>query len=102
MTDAEGVVFALGAGGKGRETAVLLDGVQELAPAGEHLVRVRLMTDVPHQPVVGRVENVMQRHGQLDRSQTGGEVATPGRDALNEELTQLIRHGGELRGRQPP
>ena len=100
VTDAEGVVLALAAGRKGREAAVLLDGVQQLAPAGEHLVRIRLVADVPHQPVVGRIENVMQRHGQLDRSQTGGEVPPAGGDALDQELPQLIRHGGELRGRR--
>ena len=102
VTDAEGVVLTLAAGRKGCEAAVLLDGVQQLAATGEHLVRVRLMADVPHQPVVGRIENVMQRHGQLDRAQAGGEVAAAGRDALNQELPQLIRHGGQLGGRQAP
>ncbi len=93
VTDAEGVVLALAAGRKGREAPVLLDGVQQLAATGQHLVRVRLMADVPHQPIVGRIENVMQRDGQLDRAQAGGEVASAGPDALNQELPQLIRHG---------
>ena len=81
---------------------MLLDGMQELAAAGEHFVRICLMTHVPHEPVVRRVENVMQRHGELDRAEARREVAAAGRDALNEELPQLLRHGGELRGGQAP
>ena len=37
---------------EGREAAVLLDGVQPVAAAGQHLVRIGLVADVPHQPVV--------------------------------------------------
>ena len=80
--------------GKGARPPCLLDGVQQFAPPGEHLVRVGLVADVPHQPVIGRVEDVMQRDGQLDRPQTGGEVAAAGADALDQELPQLV---GQLR-----
>jgi hypothetical protein len=66
MTDAEGVVLALGARGEGREPAVLLDGMQTLAPPGQHLVRIRLVPHVPHQPVARRVVDIMERNGELD------------------------------------
>ena len=97
VADAESVVFALAAGRKGREAAVLLDGVQQLAPSGQHLVRIRLMAHVPHQPVMGRIENVMQRDGQLDRAQACGEMPPAGADALDQELPQLFRQRGQLR-----
>ena len=64
--------------GKGREAARLLDGVQPVAAAGQHLVRIGLVADVPDQAVIGRIEHVMQRDGQLDRAQAGGEMARPG------------------------
>ena len=33
------------------------------------------MADVPDQPVVGRVEHVMQRDGQFDHAEPGAELA---------------------------
>ena len=45
-----------------------------VAPAGEDLVRIGLVADVPDEAVVRRVEDVVQRDGQLDRA----EVATTG------------------------
>ncbi len=75
--------------GKGREAAVLLDGVQQFAPPGQHLVRIGLVTDVPDQPVIRRIEHVVQRDGQLDRAQARGEMAAPRADALDQELPQL-------------
>ncbi len=60
--------------GKRREAAVLLDGVQLLAPPGQHLVRIGLVADVPDDAVVRRVEDVVQGDGQLDRAESGREV----------------------------
>ena len=91
MPDAESVVLALAARREGREALVLLDGVQTVAPSREHLVRVGLVADVPDQPVIGGVENVMQGDGQLDGAQPGGEMAAARADALDQELAQLVR-----------
>ena len=55
--------------GKGARPPILLDGVQLLAPAGQHLVRIGLVPDVPDQPVIGRVEHIMQRNREFDRAQ---------------------------------
>ena len=42
--------------------------VHLVAAAGQDLVRVGLMADVPDNPVTRRVEHVVQRNGQLDRA----------------------------------
>src|SRR3977135_2109866 len=39
---------------------------EAVGPAGQGLVRVGLVADVPDQAVVWRVEDIVQRHGQLD------------------------------------
>jgi hypothetical protein len=46
-----------------------------LAAAGQDLVGVGLVADVPDQPVVRRVEDVMQGDGQFDRAEVGRQVA---------------------------
>ena len=89
MADAEGVVGAFAAGRKGRQAVALLDGVQPVAPAGQHLVRVGLVADVPDQAVLGGVEDIVQCDGQLDRAQPGGEMAAAGADGLDQELPQF-------------
>ena len=76
-----------------REPAVLLDRVQLLAAAGQHLVRIGLVADVPDQAVVRRVVDVVQRDGQLDRAQAGGEMPAARADGLDQEFAQF---GGQL------
>jgi hypothetical protein len=41
------------------------------AAAGNNLVRVGLVADVPNDPIVRRVVDVMQRDGQLDGAEIG-------------------------------
>ena len=89
MADAERVVFALGARRKRREAATLLDGVELIATAGEHLVRIGLVADVPDQAVARRIEHVVQRDGEFDRAEAGGEVAAARRDAADQVVAQL-------------
>jgi hypothetical protein len=37
------------------------------APSGEHLVRVRLVTHVPHKAIMRRIEDVMQARSSVRR-----------------------------------
>ena len=62
VAGAKGVVFALGALGEAGQAAALAQGADAIAPAGEDLVGVALVADVPDQPVARRVEHIMQRH----------------------------------------
>ena len=57
---AERIVVALGALGETGQSAAGAQGADAVAAAGEDLVRVGLMADVPDQPVARRVEDVMQ------------------------------------------
>ncbi len=66
MRRAERVVFALGALGEAGQAAALAQRADAVAPAGQDLVRIGLVADVPDQPVARRVEDVVQRDGQLD------------------------------------
>ena len=66
VADAEGVVGAFAARREGREAVLLLDRREPVTPAREHLVRIGLMADIPHQAVLGRVVDIVQRHRQLD------------------------------------
>ena len=100
MTDAEGVVLALGARRKWRQAPRLLDGMQAVAPPREYLVRVGLMAHIPDQPVVRRVEHKMEGDRQLHRPQARGEMAATGADGMDQELAQLLRHRRQFRNSQ--
>ena len=54
------------------------------------------MADVPDQPVVGRVEHVVQRHGQFDHAEAGAEMAAGDRHRIDCFRAQLVRHLREL------
>ena len=58
------------------------------------------MADVPDEAVVRRVEYIMQRDGELDRAEPGGEVAAHLADGIDEVLPQLGRELLQLGRRQ--
>jgi len=75
-----------------RKSAPLANGVQAVAAAGEHFVWISLVADVPHQPVLGRIEYVVQRHREFHHTQARGEMAADVADGLDLEGPQLIHH----------
>ena len=51
------------------------DGVKPVLAAGQKLVDINLMADIPDEFVLGRVENPMQSEGQFDHAKVGPEMS---------------------------
>ena len=83
--------------GEARQAAGLAQGPDAVAPAGEDLVRVGLVADVPDDAVVGGVEHVVQRHRQLDHPQPRAEMPARDRDRVDHLGAHRIRHRLQLR-----
>ena len=75
VAGAHDVVLGLLDRAERRQAVVLADRVQLVAAAGQHLVRIGLVADVPEDLVVGGVEQRVQRDGDLARAEVGAEVA---------------------------
>src|SRR5712691_4623114 len=69
MGGAERVVLALAAAREAGNPSAHAYAAHRFAAAGENLVRIGLVSHVPDDAVVRRVEYVVQRDGQLDRPQ---------------------------------
>ena len=54
------------------------------------------MSDVPHQPVVRRVEDIVQRDGEFDRAEIGREVPAGLAHRIEQKLAQLPGELGQL------
>ena len=93
MSRAERVVFALRPLGEAGKSAALSQRPDAVASAGQDLVRIGLMADVPDQAVLRRVEHVMEGDGELDHPETGAEMAAGDRHRIDGLLAQLV---GEL------
>ncbi len=102
MGGAERVVFALGALGEAGEPSAHAQRADAVAPAGEDLVRIGLVADVPDQAVVGRVEHVMERDGELDHAEPGAEMAAGDRDRVDGLLPQFVRQLPQLLAIEAP
>ena len=96
MRRAEGVVFALGALGEARQAAALTQRTDAIAPPGQDLVRVALVAHVPDQAVFGRVEDVVDRHGQLDHTEAGAQMPTGGADRIDHFGAQFVGQLAQL------
>ena len=90
MGGAERVVLALGAAREAGQPAALAQRADAVAAAGQDLVRIGLMADVPDQAVARRVEHPMQRDGQLDHAEAGAQMPAGDRDGVDGLLPQLV------------
>ena len=75
MAYAKSVEFTLAAFGKARQATGVAHTVHLPHSASQYLVWVRLVTHVPHYPVLGCVVDVVQGHCKFDHSQACPEVA---------------------------
>ena len=91
MRRAERIILALGALGEARKPPALPNGAQRLAPAGQDLVRIGLMTHIPDQPVNRRVEHIMQRNRQLDNPEPRTQMSPGLPNRINHLAANLVR-----------
>ena len=87
---AEGVVVALGPLGEAVEPARLADRADLVAPAGDDLVRVGLVPNVPDQAVARGVEHVMEGNRQLDHAKPRTQMAAGHRHRVDGLGPQLL------------
>ena len=91
---AERVVFALAALGKAAEAPALPERADAVTAAGDDLVRIGLVANVPDQAIARCLEDVVKRNGELDHAKTRTEVAPGhgyGGDRLLPELVGELR-----------
>src|SRR6185436_4052836 len=74
VAGAHDVVLRLVDGAEGCDAAVLANRGELVAPAGEDLVRIGLMADVPEDLVARRVEQGVDRDRDLARAEIRAEV----------------------------
>ena len=95
------VVLALGPARVAGQAAALAQVVETGLAPGQDLVHVRLVTDVPQDRVVRRVEHPVQRHRQLDDPQVRPEMPAGPGNLRHQERTDLIAKSGQFLVIQP-
>ena len=98
MARAHDVVLGLVDRAERGEALVLADGRQLVAAAGQDLVRVGLVADVPEDLVARRVQQRVQGDGELAGAEVGAEVAADLPDRVDDVLADLL--GDLLRARR--
>src|SRR6266478_124256 len=91
MSGAVAVMLALGTHRKAAQAPRAADRAKAVPPVGQQFVHIDLMAYVPDKFVLRRVEDVMQRDGQLDHAQIRAEVAAIPGQALDEFQANLFR-----------
>ena len=102
MPDAEGVVLALGALVEAGEAAAGAQRADAIATAGQDLVRIALVADVPDQPVARSVEHPVQGDRQLDDAEAGAEMPAGHRHRIDGLRSQFVGELAQLALGQPP
>lgn len=90
MRRAKGVIFALAALGKTGKPTAGSNRANPVPPAGEDLMRIALMANIPDQPVFGCVEHIMDRRRQLNHAQPRAQMPAGYRNRANHLAAQFI------------
>ena len=90
MRRAEGIVFALAPLGEAAKAAALAQSADAIPPSGQDLVRIALVADIPDEFVLGRIEHVMNRHGQFDHAEARAEMPAAGADRIDHLAAQFV------------
>lgn len=96
MTNTQYVVFTFIAPRKRVQPVFLTDSADTVTTAGQDLVRICLMTDIPDQMIERCIVNIVQSDRQFDDPQSGGKMAAGLADTVEQVLTQLTTQGREL------
>ncbi len=100
MAGSESVVVTFVPSGETGDAVRHAQPAHRRTPSGQYLVRIGLVTDIPHQLVFRRVVDVMQRDGQFHRAEIGREMPAGLADRLDQKGTQFIRQLRQLRAFQ--
>ncbi len=100
MGGAEGIVDRLGSFGEPGKPALLPQGADTVAAAGQDLVGIALVAHVPDDLVFRRIENRVQRHGQLDHAKPSAQMPAGFRDRADRLGAQLTGQLNKLGIRQ--
>src|SRR5262249_1281491 len=82
------------------ESAALAQGTDPVAAPRYDLVRIGLMTHVPDKTIPGRVEQVVQRYGELDDTKARTEMPAGNGHRIDRFLAQRDRELRKARLRQ--
>ena len=96
----ERIILAFFGRGERPDAAQLTVGVERVAASRQYFVPVGLMADIPDDAVVGRIEHIVQSHGQLHRTHAGGKMPRIGRHLFNNTRAKLAAHLRQLVHRQ--
>jgi hypothetical protein len=96
MRRSERVILAFRALGEPAQAPAGAQRPDAVAPAGEDLVRIALVPDVPDQLVARRVEDRVDRHRELDDAEARPEMPAGDRDGGDRLLPQLVGHRLQL------
>ncbi len=94
MSGAERVVNALLAIGEAGQAARRAQGADARAPAGQDLVGIDLMSDVPDQAIGRSVEDIMQGHGEFDDAKARAKMAPGDGNRPDGFFAQFVRDPG--------
>ncbi len=101
MAAGERVVFTLKRTRKRKNATKLAIGAETVASACENLVAVGLMTYIPYDTVVGRVEHIVECHRQFHHAQTRCEMAGIDRHLIDNVLSEFTAYLRQLVYAQP-
>jgi hypothetical protein len=90
VAGAECIVFRFIPAEKARQSTILFYCVKLIASAGQDLMCVCLVPDIPNQAIVRGIENVMHRDRQFDGTKTCSGMPAYARTGFKDKLANFV------------
>src|SRR4030095_13898907 len=90
MSHSKRVVFTFTSSWKTAKSLILSVGNKIIAPAGENFMPVSLVSHIPNQLIVGRIENIMECNGQFNHAKARTKMTPMNADNINDVLAQFV------------
>ena len=100
MCGAKRVIFALAALGEAGEAAARPQRADAIAAAGQDVVRIALVADIPHQPVARRIEDVMDRRREFHYTKPRAQMSPCHRNRADHFGAKFVDQLRQLFGRE--
>lgn len=90
MSRTEGVTDVLISPWKPAQPSEPTDGRELLTPSCQDLMGIALMTDVPNEAVLWKIEDPVERNGQFHHTKVRGKMPTAYRDHTNDFIADFL------------
>jgi hypothetical protein len=96
MPGIEGIIRTLMPPGKSADASILSEGMKLISASGQQLVSISLMSNIPNEHILGRIEHIVDSHSQLYYTEAWRQMPSSAGNGLDDPFPDLLTQHGKI------